>query len=144
MQGNIEHYLAYGSVKSAWVTLFITAIILGVLYVIRPLVSDDSDVSDIEAADKRSGGGFLSRINTSYNAMKDNAFYHLIALCLNSFGMGSTKALSILSWIYFIINVIYGLGLLFIDHKIIRGICNLIFFVLVLIMYILAFKEGGW
>ncbi|KAI9468124.1 MAG: hypothetical protein EXX96DRAFT_592014 [Benjaminiella poitrasii] len=142
MQGNIETYLAYGSVKSAWVTLFITSIIMGVLYVIKPLVSEDSDVNDIEAADKRSTGGFMSRFGVAYNAMRDNAFFHLIALCLNTFGMGSTKALSVLSWIYFIITVLYCIGLLFIDHKFVRAICNLIFFVLILIMSILAFKHG--
>lgn len=66
----------------------------------------------------------------------------LVALCFNAFGAASTKALSVLSWIFFIITVIYAIAVLFIDHKMIRVIFNLIFFVLTLIMSCLALKHG--
>lgn len=83
-----------------------------------------------------------SRLRNSYEVVRDNMLLQLVALCLNGFGTASTKALSVLSWIYFAITVVYAVAVLFVDHKFVRSICNLIFFVLALIMTSLAFKQG--
>jgi hypothetical protein len=64
------------------------------------------------------------------------------ALSINAFGAASTKALSILSWIFFVLTIIYALAVMFIEQKMIRAIFGLIFFVLTLIMTSLAFKHG--
>lgn len=53
----MDNYLSYGSVKSAWVTIFIMSIIHGVLYTVYPLFEENDNVSDLE--NKRSDGGFL-------------------------------------------------------------------------------------
>lgn len=53
----IENYIQVGSVKSAWITLYILSIVLGVLYMVKPL-SDDSrndTTGDIEDSNKSSG-----------------------------------------------------------------------------------------
>lgn len=52
----IDNYLAVGSVKSAWVSLYILSIVWGLLYMLRPLFDTGSDISDMETGDKRSGG----------------------------------------------------------------------------------------
>lgn len=52
----IDNYLAVGSVKSAWISLYILSIVFGLLYMVRPLFDNSSDISDMEAGDKRSGG----------------------------------------------------------------------------------------
>lgn len=66
----------------------------------------------------------------------------LISLTLNGFGAASTKALSILSWIFFVVTILYAIAVLLLQNKILRVIFNLIFFVLTLIMSSLAFKSG--
>lgn len=59
----IENYLQVGSVKSAWITLYILSIVLGALYMIKPLFESTSDISDSEMGDKKSGG-FLVGLHT--------------------------------------------------------------------------------
>ncbi|KAF1798706.1 hypothetical protein V8B55DRAFT_1363165 [Mucor lusitanicus] len=137
----IDNYLAVGSVKSAWVSLYILSIVWGLLYMIRPLFDTSSDISDMETGDKRSGG-FLSRIGKAYDVVKDNMFMHLFALSLNAFGAASTKALAILSWIFFALTIVYAVAVMFIEQKMVRAVFGLIFFVLTLIMTSLAFKHG--
>lgn len=66
----------------------------------------------------------------------------LVSLTFNTFGTASTKVMGIISWIYFVITVIYALAVLFMEHRIIKTIFNLIAFVLVLIMSSLALKNG--
>lgn len=56
----IDNYLQVGSVKSAWITLYILSIVLGVLYMIKPLFETTTDISDAEMGEKKSGG-FLVR-----------------------------------------------------------------------------------
>ncbi|CAO0795355.1 unnamed protein product [Mucor circinelloides] len=137
----IDNYLAVGSVKSAWISLYILSIVFGLLYMVRPLFDNNTDISDMEAGDKRSGG-FLSRIGKAYEVVKDNMFLQLFALSLNAFGAASTKALAILSWIFFALTIVYALAVMFIEQKMIRAVFGLIFFVLTLIMTSLAFKHG--
>lgn len=64
----IDVYLSYGSVKSAWITLYILSIIWGVLYVLKPLLGDRTDVlSDIDTTDdnkKSSSNGILVSTTT--------------------------------------------------------------------------------
>ncbi|KAI8880759.1 hypothetical protein K501DRAFT_190615 [Backusella circina FSU 941] len=136
----VDNYVQYGSVKSSWVTLYILFIIWGVLYMLKPFYEGD-DASDLEYNDKKSTT-LLSRLGNSYNVIKENAMLQLFALTFNGFGTGSTKALSVLSWIYFILTIIYALGVIFINHKILRSVFHLAFFVLILIMSTLALKHG--
>jgi hypothetical protein len=49
----MDSYLEHGSVKSAWMTIFILTIIWGVLYAVRPLFTKPNEISDPETADKR-------------------------------------------------------------------------------------------
>jgi hypothetical protein len=65
----------------------------------------------------------------------------LVSLVLNTVGTASTKAMSVISWIYLVITIIYALAIPFVENKIIRAIFILVFFVLVLIMSSLAFKN---
>lgn len=69
-------------------------------------------------------------------------FLQLFALSLNAFGAASTKALAILSWIFFALTIVYALAVMFIEQKMVRAVFGLIFFVLTLIMTSLAFKHG--
>ncbi|KAI8977582.1 hypothetical protein BDF20DRAFT_958869 [Mycotypha africana] len=138
----IDNYVATGSVKSAWITLYILTIILGLLYSVKPLFTDDSDVADVEAGDKQSSGGIMSKIGRAYNLVKDNVLMLLISLSLNGFGAASTRALSIISWIYFALTIVAAIAVMVIDHKFIRAGCNFVFFVLILIETSLAWKQG--
>ncbi|KAG2190480.1 hypothetical protein INT46_008901 [Mucor plumbeus] len=137
----IDNYLAVGSVKSAWISLYILSIVWGLLYMLRPLFDTSSEISDMEGGEKKSGG-FLSRIGRAYDVIKDNLLMQFFALSINALGAASTKALSILSWIFFVLTIIYALAVMFIEQKMIRAIFGLIFFVLTLIMTSLAFKHG--
>ncbi|CEP15358.1 hypothetical protein [Parasitella parasitica] len=137
----IDNYLAVGSVKSAWISLYILSIIWGVLYMLRPLFDSGSEVSDTEDGEKKYNS-FMSRIGKAYDVIKDNMFMQLFALSLNAFGAASTKALSVLSWIFFALTILYAIVILFFEQKIIRAAFGLIFFVLILIMTSLAFKHG--
>lgn len=52
----IDNYLAVGSVKSAWISLYILSIVWGLLYMLRPLFDTSSEISDMEGGEKKSGG----------------------------------------------------------------------------------------
>jgi hypothetical protein len=56
----IDNYLAMGSVKSAWITIYILSIIYGVLYTIYPLFETTQDIGDVENKNTSvSSGGLL-------------------------------------------------------------------------------------
>ncbi|KAI8635955.1 hypothetical protein BD408DRAFT_448793 [Parasitella parasitica] len=137
----IDNYLAVGSVKSAWISLYILFIVWGILYMLRPLFDSSSEVSDAEY-DENKCSSFMSRISKAYDVVRDNMLMQLFALSLNAFGAASTKALSVLSWIFFALTIIYAIAVLFIQQKMIRAAFGVVFFVLTLIMTSLAFKHG--
>lgn len=56
----LDNYVAVGSVKSAWITIYILSIIYGVLYTIYPLFESSQEVDDVE--NKKFSGGMLVRI----------------------------------------------------------------------------------
>ncbi|KAI9484651.1 hypothetical protein BDB00DRAFT_854226 [Zychaea mexicana] len=152
MDKDLSLFVADGNVRLTWIAFFTQFVLLGAVYLLRHVVGDAEKTAatseDPETAAKKSAlnlsapDGFAARVAHLYRVLQENTFLLLCVLVLNTFGNGSTRAVMIITWIYFAFTVVCAFSELIYANRFIRLGYSAIFYALTLAMGGLAFAQG--
>lgn len=160
-QGSIIGFVGNHYVRSAWIAFFTLWILWGISYFLRHAFGHDernttpttaAAVEDPEAAgvsNHKKGwnkGHYTNRdrFGRSHEILFENTLLLLSVLTLNTFGVGATRAVMVLAWIFVAFTVIHALTEIAIKHHFIRLGFNLVFFGITLAIGGLSFSQGWW
>ncbi|CAO3654087.1 unnamed protein product [Cunninghamella echinulata] len=153
----IDEFLLDGYVRSQWIAFFTLWILWGLVYAIRFIFQSDkpgpAPENTVESGgDPATGtttkkpyiyrGGLRSRLDNAHRVLFENTLLLLSVLVLNTVASASTRAVYILTWIYFAFTIVYAFTEIGLEHRFIRFIFSLIFFGVTLAIGGLAFSQG--
>ncbi|ORY94567.1 hypothetical protein BCR43DRAFT_476343 [Syncephalastrum racemosum] len=148
---DVDSFLEDNNVRLTWIAFFTLWVLWGLVYFVRHVWADNATEKpapasqDPEAASKprwKPQGGFGGRIANAHRVLFENALLLLGVLVLNTFGGGSTRAVMILTWIYFALTVVVAFSEIGYDHRFVRFIYSAAFFGITLAIGGLAFRQG--
>ncbi|KAI9264065.1 hypothetical protein BDA99DRAFT_559376 [Phascolomyces articulosus] len=152
MDKDLSLFVADSNVRLTWIAFFTQWVLLGVVYLLRHFVGDAEKTStaseDPETAEKKPAlnlsapEGFATRVAHLYRVLQENTLLLLSVLVLNTFGNASTRAVMIITWIYFAFTVVFAFSELIYSNRFIRFGYSTIFYGLALAIGGLAFAQG--
>ncbi|KAI8150280.1 hypothetical protein BJV82DRAFT_548827 [Fennellomyces sp. T-0311] len=151
MDKDLSLFVADSNVRLTWIAFFTQWVLLGFVYLLRHGVGDAEKTAaaaeDPETAAKKSAlwkgsDAFANRVASAYSVLKENTNLLLAVLILNTFGNASTRAVMIITWIYFAFTVVFAASELFYSNRFIRLGYSTIFYGLTLAIGGLAFAQG--
>jgi hypothetical protein len=83
-----------------------------------------------------------TRLDNAHRVLFENTLLLFSVLALNTFATGSTRAVMILSWIFFAFTVVHAFTEVAVDHRFIRLAFSLVFYGVTLAIGGLAFAQG--
>ncbi|KAI7854530.1 hypothetical protein BDC45DRAFT_508579 [Circinella umbellata] len=152
--GYVGSFIANSWVRSTWIAFFTLWVLWGLSYVFRHAFLRDDTIANsatdpaMGAADPEAAGktnvlqrtmgksGFNRRFRNFHSIMRDSVLMLLSVLVLNTFGVGSTRAALILSWIFVIFAILYAISDFVYENRYIRIIFSII-------LYACALAIGG-
>ncbi|KAI9299437.1 hypothetical protein BJ944DRAFT_172392, partial [Cunninghamella echinulata] len=159
----IDEFVLDGYVRSQWIAFFTLWILWGLVYAIRFIFQTDrpgpgpgpapaADTTVETGGNAAAGasvkktfvyhGGLRGRLDNAHRVLFENTLLLLSVLVLNTVASGSTRAVYILTWIYFAFTVVYAFTEIGLEHRFIRFIFSLVFFGVTLAIGGLAFSHG--
>lgn len=153
MDKNIDAFVSDSNVRLTWIAFFTQWVLWGAVYLLRHVVSegDSSKTSeDPEAVAKKEGkfwkgstdGRLENRVANLNNVLRENTLLLLSVLILNTFGNASTRAVMIITWIYFAFTVVFAFSELIYGNRVVRLGYSTIFYGLGLAIGGLSFAQG--
>ena len=152
--GYVGSFIANSYVRSTWIAFFTLWVLWGLSYVFRHAFLRDDTVAnsatdpavgttDPETAGKtnvlqRTMGkaGFNRRFRNFHSIMRVSVLMLLSVIALNTLGVGSTRAVLILSWIFVVFAILYAICDFLYENRFIRIIFSII-------LYACALAIGG-
>ncbi|CAO3667539.1 unnamed protein product [Umbelopsis ramanniana] len=134
--------------KSAWTAFFALWLLWGLFWFLRHAFGDGTqpaeEAADTEAAQKGRWhfGNSHHRINRSSEMLRDLVLLLLAALALNTFAGGISRAVMILSWIYFGFAVFWAVFEAAVEHHIARFIFAFVFYGIAIAIAALGYHNG--
>ncbi|KAI9484731.1 hypothetical protein BDB00DRAFT_885175 [Zychaea mexicana] len=137
----VSSFIGDSYVRSTWIAFFTLWVLWGLAYIFRHAFLRDDEVAptatdpaaagtaanaDPEAANKSSGflfkarSGFNRRFRNFYSVLRDSLLMLLSVVALNTLGVGSTRAVLILAWIFVIFTILYAIADFIFEHRFIR------------------------
>ncbi|RCH78422.1 hypothetical protein CU098_004204 [Rhizopus stolonifer] len=163
-QANISSFVQDGYVRGSWIAFFTLWVLWGLSYFIRHAfgrtgyptnTTNAATAEDPEAqaatagttGKKKFGSGIMNssmadRLARSHEILFENTLLLLSVLVLNTLGVGSTRAVMILAWIFFAFTALDAFTEIGVNHHFIRMVFNLLFFAITLAIGGLAFHYG--
>ncbi|CAO3598296.1 unnamed protein product [Absidia cylindrospora] len=147
----LELFITDRHVRLTWISFFTLWVLWGLVYTIRFILGESDKPTpqpDPEAAatsDKKkwtNQGGFATRLANAHRVLFENTLLLLSVLVLNTFATGSTRAVMILSWIFFAFTVVHAFTEIGVEHRFIRLGFSLVFYGVTLAIGGLAFAQG--
>ncbi|KAI8986937.1 hypothetical protein BDB01DRAFT_586527 [Pilobolus umbonatus] len=145
-------------VRSSWIAFFTLFILWGLSYIIRHVLPEKRravpahpNTANVDLDGTHPAGttgkpytkySVTDRLRHAHDVLKENTLMLLSVLALNTFGMGGTRSVSILAWIFFAVTAVYALVAAAFHHNLIRMVMNLILFGVAIAIGALAFKHG--
>ncbi|GAB5585376.1 hypothetical protein Unana1_00276 [Umbelopsis nana] len=133
--------------KSAWTAFFALWLLWGFFWFVRHAFGDGHQT--VETADTEIGqkgrwhfGNTHSRLNRSGDVLRDLVLLLLAALALNTFAGGISKAVMILSWIFFGFAVFWAVFEAALEHHIARFVFAIIFYGIAIVIGALGYHYG--
>lgn len=156
MDKNLNSFVSDYYVRTTWIAFFTQWVLWGLVYVVRhALVADDSDNNKTASQDPEtvatkheskfwnpSTSSIASRIVHVDRVLHENTMLLLSVLVLNTFGNASTRAVMILTWIFFAFTVVFAFSELLYGNRFVRIGYNTLFYALLLAIGGLAFAQG--
>lgn len=158
MDKNLNSFVSDYYVRTTWIAFFTQWVLWGLVYVVRhAFVADEAGAvattvtaQDPETAATKHESKFwnpstspiAARIVHVDRVLHENTMLLLSVLVLNTFGNASTRAVMILSWIYFAFTVVFALSELIYGNRFVRIGYNTLFYALTLAIGGLAFAQG--
>ncbi|KAI7874920.1 hypothetical protein K492DRAFT_137172 [Lichtheimia hyalospora FSU 10163] len=159
MDKNLNSFLSDHYVRTTWIAFFTLWVLWGLVYVVRhAFVADDNEIKTVAATAPQdpetaatkheskfwnpSTSPIASRIIHVNRILHENTMLLLSVLVLNTFGNASTRAVMILTWIYFAFTVVFAFSELVYGNRFVRVGYNIIFYALTLAIGGLAFAQG--
>ncbi|KAF7727995.1 hypothetical protein EC973_006760 [Apophysomyces ossiformis] len=146
---DLDSFVAEWHVRLTWIAFFTLWVLWGLVYFIRHVIGDTDKPApapqDPESASKpkwKPEGGFHSRLANAHRVLFENTLLLLSVLVLNTLGTASTRAVMILTWIYFAFTVVFAFSEIGVEHKFIRLVYSAIFYGITLAIGGLAFHQG--
>ncbi|KAI7878923.1 hypothetical protein K492DRAFT_179096 [Lichtheimia hyalospora FSU 10163] len=143
MDKNIDAFVSDNNVRLTWIAFFTQWVLWGAVYLLRHVVSEGESSKtseDPETAAKKEGkfwkGSTDSRLENRVanlnNVLRENTLLLLSVLILNTFGNASTRAVMIITWIYFAFTVVFAFSELLYGNRVVRLGYSAIFYGLTL------------
>ncbi|KAI9256620.1 hypothetical protein BDA99DRAFT_547896 [Phascolomyces articulosus] len=139
-------------VRSTWIAFFTLWVLWGLSFVFKhAFLRDDEPAvtatnpavsnADPETANKttfllKTKSGFNRRFRNFHSVMRDSVLMLLSVVSLNTLGVGSTRAVLILAWIFVVFAILYAITDFVIEHRFIRIGFSVI-------LYAVALAIGG-
>ncbi|KAI8356658.1 hypothetical protein BD560DRAFT_492080 [Blakeslea trispora] len=163
-QASISNFVQDGYVRGSWIAFFTLWVLWGISYFLRHAFgrtgyynnpTPNAAAQDPEAAAAGTGtatnkskfGGVMhssmaDRLARSHEVLFENTLLLLSVLVLNTLGVGSTRAVMILAWIFFAFTAVDAFTEVGVNHHFIRLFFNIMFFGVTLAIGGLAFHYG--
>ncbi|CEP11941.1 hypothetical protein [Parasitella parasitica] len=159
-QANVNGFVTDPYVRSSWIAFFTLWVLWGLSYFLRHAFGHDqtgtaaadpetavgSEGETAAAAKKPKWKGIhtslTDRLRRAHEVLFENTLLLLSVLALNTFGSGSTRAVMILSWIFFAFTVVNAFTEVGVSHHLIRLFFNIVFYGVTLAIGALAFHQG--
>ncbi|KAI8059131.1 hypothetical protein BC940DRAFT_314308 [Gongronella butleri] len=149
---NIDEFVLDWRVKLQWIAFFTLWVLWGLVSSLRYVLADDNKTAAAQPADAEGGGGekkawaaqggFAGRLANAHRVLFENTVLLLSVLVLNTIATGSTRAVLILTWIFFGFTVIAAFTEIGVNHRFVRLIFSLVFYGVTLAIGGLAFSQG--
>ncbi|KAJ8656347.1 hypothetical protein O0I10_007912 [Lichtheimia ornata] len=151
---DVNDFVIDQDVRLTWIAFFTLWVLWGLVYFVRHVFGEDTEkpapAQDSEQAGEskptkkkwRPEGGFGSRLANAHRVLFENTLLLLGVLVLNTFGGASTRAVMILTWIFFALTVIVAFTEIGYGHRFIRFLYSAAFFGITLAIGALAFQQG--
>ena len=152
---SVSSFTSNSYVRSTWIALFTLWVFWGLAYIFRHVFVSDNEAVNVSAdpaapaaQDPETGqgktkfflhkaqGGFARRFNNFERALRHSLFMLLCVIALNTLGVGSTRAVLILSWIFVAFAMLYAIADFIFEHRLIRTTFSTI-------LYALGLAIGG-
>ncbi|KAH8549806.1 hypothetical protein BGW37DRAFT_558799 [Umbelopsis sp. PMI_123] len=144
-----EYFQLLRDFKLAWSAFFALWLLWGLFWFLRHAFGDGTqpaaEATDTEAAQKgrwHFGGSHHHRINRSSEMLRDLVLLLLASLALNTFAGGISRAVMILSWIYFGFAIFWAVFEAAIEHHIARFIFAFVFYGIAIAIAALGYHYG--
>ncbi|KAI8145659.1 hypothetical protein BJV82DRAFT_601768 [Fennellomyces sp. T-0311] len=148
----VQTFVLDNNVRLTWIAFFTLWVLWGFVYFLRHVFGEDSNEKpapaeqDPETAAKKAKwqpqGAFGSRLANAHRVLQENTLLLLSVLVLNTFGTGSTRAVMILSWIFFALTAVVSITEIGYGHRFIRFVYSAAFYGITLAIGGLAFARG--
>ncbi|SAM04083.1 hypothetical protein [Absidia glauca] len=144
----LEQFISDSHVRLAWIAFFTLWVLWGLVYTIRFIIGDsnkptpDPEANQSEKKVWAQQGGYSTRLDNAHRVLFENTLLLFSVLALNTFATGSTRAVMILSWIFFAFTVVHAFTEVAVDHRFIRLAFSLVFYGVTLAIGGLAFAQG--
>ncbi|KAI8338493.1 hypothetical protein BC941DRAFT_373894 [Chlamydoabsidia padenii] len=143
----IEQFITDYYVKRTWIGFFTLWVLWGLVYMIRFAVGENNKSSPQDpetgaTTSEKKPYSHHSRLANAHRVLFENTLLLLSVLVLNTFATGSTRAVMILTWIFFAFTVIYAFTEVGVEHHLLRLGFNLVFYGVTLAIGGLAFAHG--
>ncbi|KAI7852791.1 hypothetical protein BDC45DRAFT_537003 [Circinella umbellata] len=148
---SVTSFVNESNVRLTWIAFFTQWTLWGLVYFIRHVFGEDNSKPapaepDAEASAQKAKwkpeGALGSRLVNAHRVLMENTLLLLSVLVLNTFGTGSTRAVMILTWIYFALTAIVALTEMGYGHRFIRFLYSAAFFGITLAIGGLSFARG--
>ncbi|KAI8381217.1 uncharacterized protein BYT42DRAFT_565711 [Radiomyces spectabilis] len=147
----VNSFVRESHVRLTWIAFFTLWVLWGLVYFLRHALSCCKDKGTAAAEDAEAGESKAKeskhhkigdRLANAHRVLFENTLLLLSVLVLNTLGAGSTRAVLILTWIYFGFTVIHAFTEIGVDHHFVRLFFNLVFYGITLAIGGLAFSHG--
>ncbi|ORX58070.1 hypothetical protein DM01DRAFT_1333743 [Hesseltinella vesiculosa] len=148
---SIDDFVVDNYVRLQWIAFLTLWVLWGLVYTIRFVLGEDNKTAaaqpDAEAAggEKKAwaaNGGFGARLANAHRVLFENTLLLLSVLVLNTLGNASTRAVMILTWIFFAFTVVAAFTEIGVEHRFVRLLFSLVFYGVTLAIGGLAFAQG--
>ncbi|KAI7877815.1 hypothetical protein K492DRAFT_238930 [Lichtheimia hyalospora FSU 10163] len=146
---DVNAFVSDHNVRLTWIAFFTQWVLWGLVYFIRHAFGHDSEgpapAADPEQETKKKWqpeGAMGSRLSHAHRVLMENTLMLLSVLVLNTFGGGSTRAVMILTWIYFALTAVVSLSEVGYGHRFVRFVYSTAFYGITLAIGGLAFAQG--
>ncbi|KAI8146344.1 hypothetical protein BJV82DRAFT_485082, partial [Fennellomyces sp. T-0311] len=138
---SVSSFVGDSYVRSTWIAFFTLWVFWGLSYIFRHVFVRDAEAvnvtadpaapavpgQDPETAHTKTNF-FLSKAQTNFGrrfnnferALRHSLFMLLCVVVLNTLGVGSTRAVLILAWIFVVFAILYAIADFIFEHRFIR------------------------
>ncbi|KAI9321058.1 hypothetical protein BX666DRAFT_1267581 [Dichotomocladium elegans] len=156
MDKNIDSFVSDNYVRLTYIAFFTQWVFWGLIYTLRHILGDIDKTATAASEDPEASANtdkkiwhhaaasesLARRVANIHKSVRDDTLLLLSALVLNTFGNASTRAVMIITWIYFAFTVVFAASELFVVNRFVRLIHATLFYGLGLAIGGLAFARG--